>query len=188
MAWPIARVIAESMALPENWPLRLIDVGGCHGTYSMALARRYPRLHATVFKQPLVVPMARQIIAKVGIAERVTVQEGDFQKEGLGQDYDLTLVFGVLNGEPLGGCPVLIRKVFAALKLGGQIVLRHFVLDPNRAGLPEATIFALQMLLATKTGGLDTRADWVDWLEYAGFLAPQENNLPASVGSSLIVA
>ena len=128
-------------------------MGGCHGAYSMSLAQRYPLLQATVFDLPRVVPVARRIIREAGMAERVTVLEGDFQREELGRGYDLALVFGVLNGEPPEGRPALIRKVFAALNPGGQIVLRDFVLDPDRAGPPEAAIFALQMLLATEAEG-----------------------------------
>ena len=174
--------------LPEDRPLRVIDVGGCHGAYSMSLAQRYPLLQATVFDLPRVVPVARRIIREAGMAERVTVLEGDFQREELGREYDLALVFGVLNGEPPEGRPALIRKVFAALNPGGQIVLRDFVLDPDRAGPPEAAIFALQMLLATESGGLDTRADWDRWLTEAGFLPAQEIALPDWVGSSLTSA
>jgi hypothetical protein len=188
MACPVAPAIAASLALPEDRPLRVIDVGGCHGAYSMALAQRYPLLQATVFELPRVVPVARRVIAEAGMADRVTVQEGDFQREELGRGYDLALVFGVLNGEPPEGRPALIRKVFAALNPGGQIVLRDFVLDPDRAGPPAAAIFALQMLLATEAGGLDTRADWARWLAEAGFLPPQEIKLPAWVGSSLTIA
>ena len=188
MARPIAPAIAEALALAEDRPLHAIDVGGCHGAYSMALAQRYPLLRATVFELPRVVPVAREIIAQAGFAERVKVQEGDFQQEGLGNGYDVALVFGVLNGEPEEGRPSLIRKVFEALNPGGQIVLRDFVLDPDRAGPPEAAIFALQMLLATEAGGLDTRDDWSEWLKSAGFEPPREIELPAWIGSTLTVA
>ncbi|MFZ2098652.1 MAG: methyltransferase [Anaerolineales bacterium] len=185
---PIAPVIADALALPEDQPLCVLDVGGGHGGYSIALARRYPLLTATVFELPRVVPVAQEIIAQAGLAERVTVQEGDFQKEGLGYGYDVSLVFGVLNGEPPEGRPALIRKVFAALNPGGQIVLRDLVLDPDRAGTPEAAIFALQMLMATDAGGLDTSDDWTNWLLDAGFTPPSTITLPDWIGSSLIVA
>lgn len=188
MARPVAPVIAESLMLSEERPLRVIDVGGCHGAYSMALAQRYPLLQATVYELPRVVPVAREIIAQAGMADRVSVQEGDFQQEELGEGYDLALVFGVLNGEPPEGRPALIRKVFAALKPGGQIVLRDAVLEPDRAGPSEAAIFALQMLLATESGGLDTSADWTAWLAAAGFSPSSIIALPDRVGSSLTVA
>jgi hypothetical protein len=82
----------------------------------------------------------------------------------------------------------LIAKAFAALKPGGRIVLRDAVLDADRAGPPEAAIFALQMLLATDAGGLDTRDEWTRWLIAAGFTPPQSISLPAWIGSELIVA
>jgi SAM-dependent methyltransferase len=188
MARPIAPFIADALTLPEDRPLHLLDVGGGHGGYSLALARRYPLLTATVFELPRVVPVAREIIEQAGLSDRVVVQEGDFQREGLGQGYDVALVFGVLNGEPPDGRPALIRKVFEALNPGGQIVLREFVLDSDRAGPPEATLFALQMLLATEAGGLDTRDDWADWLAAAGFASPYTIELPACVGSNLTIA
>lgn len=188
MARLVAPGVAEALVLPADRPVRVLDVGGGHGGYSIALAQKYPLLTATVFELPRVVPVAREIVANAGMSERITVQEGDFQKEELGAGYDAALVFGVLNGEPPEGRPALIRKVFAALNPGGQIVLRDFVLEPDRAGPPEAAIFALQMLLATESGGLDTRADWEAWLLAAGFAPSTRLVLPEWIGSTLTVA
>jgi predicted nucleotidyltransferase/SAM-dependent methyltransferase len=187
-AKPFAPLIAASLDLPRDRDLRLIDVGGCHGAYSMALAERYPRLEAVVYELPRVVPVARRLIADAGWSDRVRVVEGDFQREGLRLGYDVALVFGVLNGEPPAGRPALIRKVFDALAPGGSIVLRDAVLDPDRAGPPEATLFALQMLLSTDGGGLDTRADWDRWLAEAGFEPPVEIELPPEARGPLVVA
>jgi len=188
MVRPVAPSIAEALTLPEDRPLHVLDVGGGHGGYSLALARRYPLLTATVFEMPRVVPVARKIIAQAGLADRVSVQAGDFQREELGRGYDVALVLGVLNGEPPEGRSALICKVFAALNPGGQIVLRDFVLDPDRASPPEAALFALQVLLATDVGGLDTSVDWAGWLVAAGFTPPHTIALPVRVGSTLTVA
>jgi predicted O-methyltransferase YrrM len=184
----IATAIAEALPLAQDRPLRLIDVGGCHGAYSMALAQQFPLLTASVYELPRVASVARELIADAGMSGQVAVQEGDFQRQELGDGYDLALVFGVLNGEPPAGRPALIRKAYSALNPGGWIVLRDFVLDPDRAGPPEAAIFALQMLLATETGGLDTRADWAVWLADAGFISLQEIALPDWIGSTLTIA
>jgi hypothetical protein len=188
MARPVAPTIAEALDLPGDRPLRVIDVGGCHAAYSLALARRHPLLTATVFELPAVVPFAREIIDQAGLADRVSAQAGDFQQEGLGHGYDVALLFGVLNGEPPEGRPALIRKVYDCLDPGGWIVLRDFVLDPDRAGPPEAAIFALQMLLATEAGGLDTSDDWKAWLAETGFDQIHIVDLPAPVGTTLTVA
>jgi SAM-dependent methyltransferase len=188
MARPVARFVAEALDLPTDRPLRAIDVGGCHAAYSLALARRHPLLTATVFELPAVVPFAREIVTQAGLADRVSVQAGDFQQEGLGHGYDVALVFGVLNGEPPEGRPALIRKVYDCLNPGGRIVLSDFVLDPDRAGPPEAAIFALQMLLATEAGGLDTSEDWARWLAGAGFRQVHTVDLPVTASTTLTVA
>lgn len=187
-ARPVAPLIAEALALPQDRPMRVIDVGGGHGAYSLALAQRYPLLTATIFELPRVVPVAREIVQQADLADRVSVQEGDFQTETLGSDYDLALVFGVLNGESPDGRFALIQKVHTALNPGGRIVIRDFVLDADRAGPVDATEFALQMLLATESGGLDTRDDWDRWLHMAGFNAPCVLPIPGSIGSSLTIA
>jgi hypothetical protein len=106
----------------------------------------------------------------------------------LGHGYDVALVFGVLNGEPPDGRPALIRKVYDCLDPGGRIVLRDFVLEPDRAGPPEAAVFALQMLLATEAGGLDTSDDWARWLAEAGFAQIHTVDLPPPTGTTLTVA
>jgi hypothetical protein len=188
MARPVAPFIAEALDLPTERPLRVIDVGGCHAAYSLTLARRHPLLTATVLELPAVVPFAREIIVQAGLADRVSVQAGDFQQEGLGHGYDVALVFGVLNGEPPEGRPALIHKVYNCLSPGGRIVLRDFVLAPDRAGPSEAAIFALQMLLATEAGGLDTSDDWARWLVEAGFAPPRIIPLPKWVGADLTIA
>jgi hypothetical protein len=188
MARPVAPFVAEALDLPGDRPLRVIDVGGCHAAYSLALARRHPLLTATVFELPAVVPFAREIVAQAGLADRVSVQAGDFQQEGLGYGYDVALVFGVLNGEPPEGRPALIHKVYDCLDPGGRIVLRDLVLDPDRAGPPEAAIFALQMLLATEAGGLDTSDDWARWLAGAGFEHIHTVDIRAPAGTTLTVA
>jgi SAM-dependent methyltransferase len=188
MAQPVASVIADALALPDDRPLRVLDVGGGHGAYSMALAKRHPRLTATVFELPRVVPIAREIIAQAEMAERVSVQEGDFQRDDLGNGYDVALVFGVLNGESEAGRAALIARVHACLKPGGRIVIREYVLDSDRAGPPEAALFALQMLLATDSGGLSTFDEVAQWLRDAGFAPPQLRPLPAGIGAPLIVA
>jgi hypothetical protein len=94
----------------------------------------------------------------------------------------------VLNGESEAGRAVLLARVHACLKLGGWIAIREYVLDSDRAGPPEATLFALQMLLATDSGGLSTFDEVAQWLRDAGFAPPQLRPLPAGFGAALIIA
>jgi 2-polyprenyl-3-methyl-5-hydroxy-6-metoxy-1,4-benzoquinol methylase len=188
MARISASAVAEGLELPTDRPLRLIDIGGGHGGYSMALARRYPNLTATVFELPAAAEVAREIIEAAGMSERVIVREGDFQQEDLGSNYDVALIFGVLVSETDEGKLTLLRKTHAALSPGGLVVIREIWLDPDDpAKSPEAVLFSLHTLLANAVGDVATLDQMRAWLIEAGFEQLGLINLPEWLGSSLCV-
>jgi hypothetical protein len=188
MARISAPAVAAGLELPTDRPLRLIDIGGGHGGYSMALARRYPNLTATVFDLPAAAEAAREIIEAAGMSGRVFVQAGDFQQEELGKGYDVALIFGVLVSETDEGKLALLRKTHAALSPGGLVVIREFWLDPDDpARSPEAVLFSLHTLLANAVGDVATLEQMRAWLVDAGFEEPGLIHLPGGLGSGLCV-
>ncbi len=189
MARISAPAVAGALDLPTDRPLRLIDIGGGHGGYSMALARRYPNLTATVFELPAAAEVARDIIAAEGMSDRVTVQAGNFQQEELDQGYDVALIFGVLVSETTEGKLALLRKAHAALSPGGLVVIRESWFDPDDpAQSPEAALFSLHTLLANSVGDVMSLAELQALLARAGFAGFRQVNLPGQPGASLGVA
>jgi SAM-dependent methyltransferase len=180
--------IAEALNLPEDRPLRILDVGGGHGGYSIALARRYPNVVATVFELPAAAAVALDIIAREGMNGRVSVQEGNFQEEELPGGYDIVLLFGVLVSETLEGKLALLQKAYDALVPGGQLVIRGFWLDEDRAGPPQETIFSLHMLLSTEAGDISTRSELEDLVSQVGFKLIRTVMLPRWEGAEIYVA
>jgi predicted O-methyltransferase YrrM len=186
-----APAVAEALAatLPAgDHALRAIDIGGGHGAYSIALARRCPQLVVELFELPAVVPVAQEIVAAAGAAERVQVREGDFKRDPLGEKYDLALLFGVLVSETPDDSIALLHKVWAALRPGGAVVIRGLYLDDGRAGPLDAVLADLHMLLSTDAGGIQTLAELHSWLAAAGFGPPDRLALPPPERSSLIIA
>jgi SAM-dependent methyltransferase len=149
-----APAVAEALHLADDVTWRVLDVGGGHGGYSIALARRYPHLQATLFDLPPVVEVAREIIGATEVADRISLRAGDFLVDDLGQDYDLALIFGVLVSEPSERRVALLRRVQQALKPGGLLVVREMVAHDDGLGPTEALLFDLQMLLSTEAGGV----------------------------------
>lgn len=184
----IAEALGPLLSGRADRPRRVIDIGGGHGGYSIALARRYADLQAVVFELPAVVPVAREIVASTEVADRVTVRSGDFKAEDLGTGYDLALLFGVLVSETATDAIALLCKTAAALAPGGAAVIRGFYLDAARTGPPEATLFDLQMLLSTGAGAAHRVDDIAGWLAEAGFAPPEVLALPAPEESRLLVA
>lgn len=165
----IAPAVAEALNLASDVAWRVLDVGGGHGGYSIALARRYPLLQATVFDLLPVIEVTREIVAATEVADRISLQAGDFLKDDLGQGYDLALVFGVLVSEPAERRVALLRRVHHALKPGGLLAVRETVLDDDGSGSVEALLFDLQMLLSTEAGGALWRSALLSELQEAGF-------------------
>lgn len=122
----LQKVTGLVAAIPE-FPLaeRLLDIGGGHGLYSIALCEKNPRLEATVFDLPPVTQATRDFIERYR-AERVRVRPGDFFVDSLGTGYDI--VFSSSN--PGGKVPDLIPKIAAALKDGGLFINKQD-LDEN---------------------------------------------------------
>ncbi len=180
-------LVAEALALPIDRHLTVLDVGGGHGGYSMALARRYPNLQAVVFELPAAAEAAVQIIDGEGMSDRVSVQVGDFQKQNLGSGFDLVLLFGVLVSETLAGRIDLLRKAYAALIPGGQVAIREFCLEADQMASVDTALFSLNMLLSSEAGDIMRWTDLQSWLLQAGFEQPRQIRLPIGVSSSLIV-
>lgn len=189
MARATAPAVAAAVDLPVDRPLRLIDVGGGHGAYAMALARRYPNLTGTVYELLAAAEVAQDIIAAEGMTDRVTTQSGDFQRDELGHGYDVALLFGVLVSESPAGRIDLLRKVHGALAPAGLVVIREFWLDPDDpARSPEATLFSLHMLLSNSVGDVASLTEMRVWLADVGFAEVREVPLPAWAGPALLTA
>jgi len=121
----LQQVTARVAAIPE-FPAarRMLDLGGGHGLYSIALCQKNPALDAVVFDLLPVTGATRDFISRYG-ADRVSVQPGDFFKDPLGSGYDI--VFSSSN--PGGKVPDLIPKIADALNPGGLFINKQAIDD-----------------------------------------------------------
>ena len=131
---------------------RMLDVGGGPGTFSIAFAQAGMDLHADVLDLGPVLPMAQRNIQEAGLSDRVMVRVGDLRTDAFGEGYDLVLVSAICHMLDEDENRDLLRRCSKALAPGGRIVIREFVLDPDRAGPAFAALFALNMLVGTRRG------------------------------------
>lgn len=143
----LAQFTADEMAtkarLPDR-PLRLIDLGGSHALYTIALCRRYPELRAVVYDWPDGVAAARRGIVSAGMEDRITTRTGDFFRDDLGQGYDVALLGNIIHGQPPKAIRSLFSRVHEALDPDGMLL----ILDQVRIAQP-FTRFAGYMAVMT---------------------------------------
>jgi len=148
---------------------RMLDVGGGPASFAIAFAQANPELRAEVLDLGPVLPIALGHIEAAGLGDRVTVREGDLRSGSLGEGYDLVLVSAICHMLDEGGNQDLLGRCAQALRPGGRVAIREFILDPDRAGPPVAALFALNMLVGTAAGNTYTEAEYRSWLGRAGF-------------------
>jgi DNA-binding MarR family transcriptional regulator len=101
--------------------LSVLDLGGGSGILDVELMKVYQHGKATVFDQPRVINVARDIVRRHG-GERISFMSGDFNVDPLGGKYDLIIASGVLF---FVTAPMkeFIAKAVSSLDEGGRLII-----------------------------------------------------------------
>ena len=142
--------IVSKVTLPSD-AKRLFDVGGGHGLYAIQFCQKNPQLSAVIFDWPKGVKIAKETIAEESMKGRVMTQVGDFNKDKLGTDYDVVLLFNIIHGH--ADNIVLLRKVFQSLNPGGMVVIGDFIIDRHQSGIAGTIAPLLGLTLLCEVGG-----------------------------------
>jgi 2-polyprenyl-3-methyl-5-hydroxy-6-metoxy-1,4-benzoquinol methylase len=148
---------------------RMLDVGGGSGAFAIAFAKTNPALHAEVFDLASVVPIAQQNIAAAGLSDRVATRIGDLRKDGFGGPYDLILLSAICHMLSPAENGDLLRRCHEALTSPGRLVIRDFILDPDKTSPKAAALFSVHMLVNTTGGSNYSELEYRQWLAAAGF-------------------
>ena len=148
---------------------RMLDLGGGPATFSIAFAQANPELRAEVLDIAPVVPISERNIREAGLSNRVNTRIGDLRTDDFGEGYDLILASAICHMLDEDENQDLFHRCAKALAPGGRLVLREFILEPDRTKPREAAIFALNMLVGTRRGNTYTEAQYRTWLQQAGF-------------------
>jgi len=140
---------------------RVLDLGGGHGEYSLELVRRGLR------------PVLQDLPEVIELADRdgrlteggVELFPGDFHTTLPPGPFDLVLCAGVTHTFDGQRNLDLFRSIRPIIAPGGGLAILTFLRDRN----PGASIFALQMLVATDTGDTHSEEDYRRRLDEAGY-------------------
>jgi tRNA A58 N-methylase Trm61 len=163
---------------------RLVDVGGGNGTNAMTLARRFPKMHATVFDAASVCRIARRNVASAGMGDRVDAVEGDCFEDDFpaGVDCILFCHFFTIWSEDKNR--FLLRKAHEALAPGGSVIVFNMMQSDDATGPLTAAMGSPYFLtLATGEGMLYTWREYQTWMREAGFETVRTQKLPRDHGA-----
>ena len=114
----LQRTVSEISGMPEFASAKkMVDLGGGHGLYAIALSALNPGLDAYIFDHSHVTILAERYIRQFHAARVYTIP-GNFFSDDIGSGYDL--IFSSSN--PSGKSVDLLRKIADALNDGGLFV------------------------------------------------------------------
>ena len=128
------RGMRSGIEMPAQWVARrlpmpraataMLDIGGGHGYFSVALCRRYPRLRSTVLDLPQAIRHAAPLLAREGMGDRVVHRAGDALTDDLGSDaYDLVFLAALVHHFDEETNRELMRRIARALRPGGIVAV-----------------------------------------------------------------
>lgn len=183
----LARLSADEVAARLPGAARVLDIGGGHGWYSVALARRQPGLTATVIDLPGSARIGRDIVAAAGLADRITYSEGDAARADLGHGYDLILCFNLVHHLTEAAITDLFGRAARALAPGGRIAVLDGFAEPTARPNPSTAFLDLFMYLSSGTH-VYRPSQLHRWLDQAGFAPPRRIRIRRLPGLGLYVA
>jgi SAM-dependent methyltransferase len=129
-----------------------VEAGGGDATNAIAIARKFPNLHVTVFDSASVCTIAAKNIKKAGLADRVSTSPGDFFVDPFPKDIDSILFCHIFTIWSPAQALKLLRRSYKALRPGGKLLIFNMMGDDDDSG-PVSTALGSPYFLTVATSG-----------------------------------
>ena len=147
----------------------MLDIGGSHGYYSVAICRRHRGLRSVVLDLPEAVDQAAPILAKENMGDRVVHRAGNAVTADLGREaFDLVFMANLVHNLTEADNRDIAKRVAQALRPGGFFVIHDVVKrDADLAGGQMGAMADLYFSLISQAGSWSA-ADMAGWQRDAG--------------------
>lgn len=163
--------IAKHLSLPRT-ARQMLDIGGSHGYFSVAICRRNRQLRSTILDLPEAIKHAAPLLAKEGLGDRIVHRTGNALTDDLGKGvYDLVFLASVIHHFDEATNRNLMRRIAQALRPGGHMA-NWEPLRQDRAGKIRQIGGLLDLFFGFfSEAGIRSTADVAGWYREAGLLA-----------------
>jgi precorrin-6B methylase 2 len=163
---------------------RFCDIGGGNGTLAAMVAAANPHLTGVSFDLPPVAPVAQANLTRHGLADRVTVNIGDFFLDDL-PPADIYFMGNILHDWSEAEKQTLLDKAYAALPSGGMLVAIENVIDDDRRTNAFGLLMSLNMLIELPAGFDYTGTQFDQWARNAGFARTEIRHLAGPTSAAI---
>lgn len=183
-----ASEVASRIPVPRG-ARDMLDIGGSHGYYSVALCRRYRGLRSTVLDLPEAIERAAPILAQEGMGERVTHRAGNALTEDLGTEaYDLVFMANLAHHFDDATNRELARRVARALRPGGVFTVLE-VFRPRSPGVTGQIGALADLFFSVQSeSGTWSHEEIAGWQRAAGLAPRRPIELLSAPGQGLQAA
>ncbi|WP_442678628.1 methyltransferase [Sphingomonas sp. ASY06-1R] len=182
-AQDLSRDLLHLVQLPHH-ARRLLDLGGSHGIYTLALCRRYSDLSAVIIDLESALSGTDRRIHEAGLADRVAVHAADVRARDWGEEYDVALYLSVAHNMHAEENEDIFAHLGKVIRPGGQLIIHDYPRETT-PGLFGAA-FGLTLLVETGTRTYSYE-ELSKMLVRAGFGAIRHHVLsPADKGTIII--
>lgn len=167
----------------------LLDIGGAHGRYAVALCKRHPALRATILDLPEAVRHAAPLVARSGLSDRVTYRVGDALTYDLGEDmYDIVIINNLVHHFDAEANRALTRRVARALRPAGVMAIGEVIRSSPARKLRQVGALTDLYFALTSEAGAWSFAEMADWQRDAGLKPRRGVRLLTAPGGGLQIA
>jgi predicted TPR repeat methyltransferase len=151
-AQQVVRIVSE---LPEFSSFqKMLDLGAGPGLIGLSIVDAHPTMKGVVFDLPAVVKVAETFIKKYGMEDRMEVLGGDYNRDAVGEGYDLVVTCNSLQFAK--EVDSVVKKIYDSLNPGGVFVSMFGFGQTHERTKPESLVLGL---LPSALVGLHTGFD-----------------------------
>ncbi len=165
----------------------IIDVGGCTGRYALFLKRKLKAKKAAVLDLPEMIREAKKIIQKENQSELQEIEfiPGDFFEFEAKGEFDLAIISNIIHSLSHDEAIDLVRRVRGWLSPGGKLLIHDMTVSDSRTKPHRAALFAVNMLVNTRSGTVYTEKEMTSMAREGGFKKVRKNR--TSTGNLLLL-
>lgn len=167
LARPLTPLLLNALDLSSCH--QLLDLGGGPAVYSLAFLSDYPNLSVTLFDFPEMLDIVGPALYDLGTNGRCRLKGGNMLEDDFGGPYDCIFLSNIIHFFDWETNLRLVQKCHNALRGGGKLVIKDFIMNDLRTAPPYALMFGLHMFLTTKNGSTYSTSEISTWSCQAGF-------------------